>query len=88
MAPLRLADIHRAVGFFQRPARFGMRAENGNAGGGTRADGAAAVEREAEPVDGLFQRGRLGAGVGLAQFHNSNANSSPPSRPITSEERT
>src|SRR5450631_2754117 len=66
MTALRLAHIHGAVRFFQRAAKFGMGAEQGNPGGGAGGNGLAA-ELEAEPVDGLFQQGRLGPGVGLAQ---------------------
>src|SRR5271169_191836 len=66
-APLRLAQIHRAIGFLQRAGWFGMRSKNGNAGGCTRGDGMAA-EHEAKTVDVLLQCGRLGMRVGLGEI--------------------
>ena len=68
MPPLRLAHIHRAVGFFQRawPAsvwgpRMATPAE-------APAFDGAATKHEAEPIDRLFQRRRLGVSVGLAEI--------------------
>ena len=52
--PLRLAHIHRAVGFFQRPAGFRLNIKDRYSGGCARGEGAAA-KYEGEPIDRLFQ---------------------------------
>src|ERR1700731_1095034 len=67
LAPFRLAEIHRAIGFFQHPARVGMRSQRDNASGSTRGDGVAS-EYKAEAVDVLFQHRCLGLRIGLGEI--------------------
>ena len=67
MAPLRLADIHRTVGLIENAVDIGMRGDDRNACGGARGD-AAATEHEAQAIDRVFQRSRLGTRVSLTEI--------------------
>ena len=60
MPPLRLADVHRAIGLFQRAASLGMGAEDSYARGSARCHDVAA-EGECQVVDTLLQRRRFGS---------------------------
>ena len=85
--PLRLAHIHGAVGLFERDARVGMAVEHGDADGGAGALARPANEKRSASIACSSAAALARASVSL-RFHNSTANSSPPSRPITSEART
>ena len=64
-----------------------MGTEDRDAGGSARGHGAAA-EHEGQAVDRLSSDAALALASVSLRFHNSTANSSPPSRPTTSEART
>jgi len=64
---LRLARIHGAVGLFQCFSGFRVGPEDRDSGGSTGHDGMTA-EHEAQAIDRLLQRRRLGFGVGLAEI--------------------
>ena len=85
--PLRLAHIHRAVGLLQRATCFRMGLEDRDTGGRARGNVRPRNTKVRRSIASSSEAALALASVSL-RFHNSSANSSPPSRPTTSDART
>ena len=72
MPALRLADIHGAIGLIERMSGIRPRIQDGDAGRGAGMD-RTVDEREAQTIDGLLERSRLGAGLRFIQIPQQHA---------------